>query len=675
MLKLENSIRGLSFSRVAFDLTIQVTKIQSILDNKLEEIKMADVKIILPDGSAKEYAAGTTLGEAVKQLSNSLAKKVLAANVNGELTDLREELVDGSEVAFLTFEEDGGKHTLRHTASHVMAQAVKRLWPEAKLAIGPAIDKGFYYDIDMEHTLTPEDLGKIEKEMSRIVKENLPITKSVMPRQEAIEFFKAKNEDYKVELIQDLPEDAVISCYSQGDFIDLCAGPHVASTGKVKAFKLQSIAGAYWRGDEKNKMLQRIYGTAFEKKEELDAYLHMLEEAAKRDHRKLGKELGLFVIKEEGPGFPFFLPKGMALRNELENFWREVHHDFEYDEIRTPIILNKHLWETSGHWDHYRENMYTTIIDDEEYAIKPMNCPGGILVYQNEMHSYRDFPLRYAELGLVHRHELSGALHGLFRVRAFTQDDAHVFMLPDQMQTELMKVIELFDRIYSQFGLKYHVELSTKPDNAMGDDAIWEAATEALRNAIEAKGIDYVINPGDGAFYGPKLDYHIEDSLGRTWQCGTIQLDMNLPERFQIEYIGEDGQKHRPIMIHRACFGSMERFIGILTEHYAGAFPTWMAPVQVKILPISEKHVEYAKELAKQMHRDYVRVEVDDRSEKIGYKIRQAQMAKVPYMLVVGDKEVEEGTVNVRKHGGDELGSVPFEEFFNSIKIEIKERN
>ena len=636
---------------------------------------MADVKIILPDGSAKEYAAGTTLGEAVKKLSNSLAKKVLAANVNGELTDLREELVDGSEVAFLTFEEDGGKHTLRHTASHVMAQAVKRLWPEAKLAIGPAIDKGFYYDIDMEHTLTPEDLGKIEKEMSRIVKENLPITKSVMSRQEAIEFFKSKNEDYKVELIEDLPEDAVISCYAQGDFIDLCAGPHVASTGKVKAFKLQSIAGAYWRGDEKNKMLQRIYGTAFEKKEELDAYLHMLEEAAKRDHRKLGKELGLFVIKEEGPGFPFFLPKGMALRNELENFWREVHHDFEYDEIRTPIILNKHLWETSGHWDHYRENMYTTIIDDEEYAIKPMNCPGGILVYQNEMHSYRDLPLRYAELGLVHRHELSGALHGLFRVRAFTQDDAHVFMLPEQMQSELMKVIELFDRIYSQFGLKYHVELSTKPDNAMGDDAIWEAATEALRNAIEAKGIDYVINPGDGAFYGPKLDYHIEDSLGRTWQCGTIQLDMNLPERFNVEYIGEDGQKHRTIMIHRACFGSMERFIGILTEHYAGAFPTWMAPVQVKVLPISEKHVEYANQLAKQMRHDYVRVEVDDRNEKIGYKIRQAQMEKVPYMLVVGDKEMEDNSVNVRKHGGDELGTVPFDEFFNSIKIEIKERN
>ena len=635
---------------------------------------MEDVNIILPDGSKKAYAAGTTLAQAVKELSNSLAKKVLAADVDGQLTDLREEVKDGSHVSFLTFADKGGQHTLRHTASHILAQAVKRLWPEAKLAIGPAIDKGFYYDIDMEHVLTPEDLGKLETEMARIVKENLPIEKAIMSRQEALKFFEEKGEDYKVELIADLSEDAVISCYKQGDFTDLCAGPHVASTGKVKAFKLQSIAGAYWRGDEKNKMLQRIYGTAFEKKDELDAYLHMLEEAAKRDHRKLGKELGLFVLKEEGPGFPFFLPKGMAVRNALENFWREVHHDFDYDEIRTPIILNKQLWETSGHWDHYRENMYTTIIDDEEYAIKPMNCPGGILVYQNEMHSYRDFPLRYAELGLVHRHELSGALHGLFRVRAFTQDDAHVFMLPEQMQDELLKVIELFDRIYSQFGLKYHVELSTKPDNAMGNDAIWEQATDALRKAIEAKGIPYVINEGDGAFYGPKLDYHIEDSIGRTWQCGTIQLDMNLPERFQIEYVGEDGQKHRPIMIHRACFGSMERFLGILTEHYAGAFPTWMAPVQVKILPISDKHITYAKELAKKMHKDYVRVEVDERNEKIGYKIRQAQVAKVPYMLVVGDKEMEEGTVNVRKHGGDELGTVPFQEFFTAVKEEIKER-
>ena len=630
--------------------------------------------ITLKDGSKKEYAEAKSVIDIAADISEGLARVACAGEVNGEIVDLRTVIDSDCELNIVTASDPEGLKVIRHTASHVLAQAVKRLFPDAKIAIGPAIEDGFYYDFEAE-PFSREALDKLEAEMKKIIKEGHELKRYTLPREEAIKFMQEKNEPFKVELIEDLPEDAVISCYAQGDFIDLCAGPHVASTGKVKAFKLQSIAGAYWRGDEKNKMLQRIYGTAFEKKEELDAYLHLLEEAAKRDHRKLGKELGLFVIKEEGPGFPFFLPKGMALRNELENFWREVHHEFDYEEIRTPIILNKQLWETSGHWFHYRENMYTTIIDDEEYAIKPMNCPGGILVYQNEMHSYRDFPLRYAELGLVHRHELSGALHGLFRVRAFTQDDAHVFMLPDQMQSELMKVIELFDRIYSQFGLKYHVELSTKPDNAMGDDAIWEAATEALRNAIEAKGIPYVINPGDGAFYGPKLDYHIEDSLGRTWQCGTIQLDMNLPERFQIEYVGEDGQKHRPIMIHRACFGSMERFIGILTEHYAGAFPTWMAPVQVKILPISEKHVEYAKELAKQMHRDYVRVEVDDRSEKIGYKIRQAQMAKVPYMLVVGDKEVEEGTVNVRKHGGDELGSVPFEEFFNSIKIEIKERN
>lgn len=635
---------------------------------------MADVKIILPDGSEKVYAAGTTYGEAVKQLSNSLAKKVLAADVDGVTTDLREEVKDGAKVSFLTFAEQGGKDTLRHTASHVMAQAIKRIWPEAQLAIGPAIDKGFYYDIDMEHVLVPEDLEKIEKEMKKIVKENLPIEKQLISRDDALKLFADKHEHYKVELINDLPDDAVISTYKQGDFIDLCAGPHVASTGKVKAFKLQSIAGAYWRGDEKNKMLQRIYGTAFEKQDELDAYLALLEEAAKRDHRKLGKELGLFVLKEEGPGFPFFLPKGMALRNELENFWREVHHDFKYVEIRTPIILNRKLWETSGHWFHYRENMYTTQIDDEDYAIKPMNCPGGILVYQNEMHSYRDLPIRMAELGLVHRHELSGALHGLFRVRCFTQDDAHVFMLPSQMKEELMKVIELFDRIYSQFGLKYHVELSTKPDNAMGDDAIWEAATEALRDAIEAKKIPYVINEGDGAFYGPKLDYHIEDSIGRTWQCGTIQLDMNLPERFHMEYVGEDGQKHQPVMIHRACFGSMERFIGILTEHYAGAFPTWLAPVQVKILPISEKHVAYAQKLADAFNSEYVRVELDDRNEKIGYKIRQAQMEKVPYMLVVGDKEEQDETVAVRKRGEGEVGTVKWTDFLADIKAEAKER-
>lgn len=634
---------------------------------------MSEVKIILPDNSERAYAAGTTLGEAVKQLSNSLAKKVLAADVDGELTDLREEVKDGSKVSFLTFNEQGGKDTLRHSASHIMAQAIKRLWPDAQLAIGPAIENGFYYDIDMEHVLVPEDLAKIEAEMHKIVKANFPIEKEVLSRDEALKFFKEKHENYKVELIEDLPADAEISTYRQGEFVDLCAGPHVASTGKVKAFKLQSLAGAYWRGDEKNKMLQRIYGTAFEKKEELDEYLHLLEEAARRDHRKLGKELGLFVLKEQGPGFPFFLPKGMALRNELENFWREVHHDFDYEEIRTPIILNRQLWEQSGHWFHYRENMYTTVIDDEDYAIKPMNCPGSILVYQNDLHSYRDFPMRMAELGLVHRHELSGALHGLFRVRSFTQDDAHVFMLPSQIKAELIKVIELFDRIYSQFGLTYRVELSTKPDNAMGDDAIWESATNALREAIEEKQIPYQINEGDGAFYGPKLDFHIRDSIGRTWQCGTIQLDMNLPERFHMEYVGEDGQKHQPIMIHRACFGSMERFIGILIEHYAGAFPTWLAPVQVKILPISEKHVEYAEKLRKAFKKAYVRVELDDRNEKIGYKIRQAQMEKVPYMLVVGDKEEQEGTVAVRSRVEGEKGSVKWEDFLADILEEVKE--
>lgn len=637
-------------------------------------ITMSEVKIILPDNSERAYAAGTTLGEAVKQLSNSLAKKVLAADVDGELTDLREEVKDGSKVSFLTFNEQGGKDTLRHSASHIMAQAIKRLWPDAQLVIGPAIENGFYYDIDMEHVLVPEDLAKIEAEMHKIVKANFPIEKEVLSRDEALKFFKEKHENYKVELIEDLPADAEISTYRQGEFVDLCAGPHVASTGKVKAFKLQSLAGAYWRGDEKNKMLQRIYGTAFEKKEELDEYLHLLEEAARRDHRKLGKELGLFVLKEQGPGFPFFLPKGMALRNELENFWREVHHDFDYEEIRTPIILNRQLWEQSGHWFHYRENMYTTVIDDEDYAIKPMNCPGSILVYQNDLHSYRDFPMRMAELGLVHRHELSGALHGLFRVRSFTQDDAHVFMLPSQIKAELIKVIELFDRIYSQFGLTYRVELSTKPDNAMGDDAIWESATNALREAIEEKQIPYQINEGDGAFYGPKLDFHIRDSIGRTWQCGTIQLDMNLPERFHMEYVGEDGQKHQPIMIHRACFGSMERFIGILIEHYAGAFPTWLAPVQVKILPISEKHVEYAEKLRKAFKKAYVRVELDDRNEKIGYKIRQAQMEKVPYMLVVGDKEEQEGTVAVRSRVEGEKGSVKWEDFLADILEEVKER-
>ncbi len=633
---------------------------------------MAEIKIVLPDGSERAFEEGMSYGEAVKKISNSLAKKVLAAEENGVVVDLTAPVKDGAFVKFLTFEEEGGKHALRHTASHVLAQAIMALWPSAKLTIGPSIDKGFYYDIDVDHVFTPEDLPKIEQEMARIVKANQPMVKEIVTREAALEMFK--DNEYKVELISELPEDEEISLYHQGEFTDLCSGPHVAATGKVKAFKLMSIAGAYWRGNEKNKMLQRIYGTAFDSKENLEEYLHLLEEAEKRDHRKLGKELGLFVIKEEGPGFPFFLAKGMVLRNALENFWREVHEDFEYEEVRTPVILSKHLWEQSGHWFHYRENMYTTEIDGEEYAIKPMNCPGGILAYKNEMHSYRDLPIRMAELGLVHRHELSGALHGLFRVRCFTQDDAHVFMTPEQIKSELVSVIELFNRIYSQFGLSYHVELSTKPEDAMGDDAIWEMATEALREAIEEKGIPYKINPGDGAFYGPKLDFHINDSLGRTWQCGTIQLDMNLPERFDVDYVGEDGQKHRTIMIHRACFGSMERFIGILTEHYAGAFPTWLAPVKVKILPISEKFQDYAEEIAAKLKKARINFELDDRSEKIGYKIRQAQMEKVPYMLIVGEKEVEARTVSVRKRGEGEMGALDVDAFVEQLVKEVKER-
>ena len=633
---------------------------------------MAEIKIVLPDGSERAFEEGMSYGEAVKKISNSLAKKVLVAEENGVVVDLTAPVKDGASVKFLTFEEEGGKHALRHTASHVLAQAIMALWPSAKLTIGPSIDKGFYYDIDVDHVFTPEDLPKIEQEMARIVKANQPMVKEIVTREAALEMFK--DNEYKVELISELPGDEEISLYHQGEFTDLCSGPHVAATGKVKAFKLMSIAGAYWRGNEKNKMLQRIYGTAFDSKENLEEYLHLLEEAEKRDHRKLGKELGLFVIKEEGPGFPFFLAKGMVLRNALENFWREVHEDFEYEEVRTPVILSKHLWEQSGHWFHYRENMYTTEIDNEEYAIKPMNCPGGILAYKNEMHSYRDLPIRMAELGLVHRHELSGALHGLFRVRCFTQDDAHVFMTPEQIKSELVSVIELFNRIYSQFGLSYHVELSTKPEDAMGDDAIWEMATEALREAIEEKGIPYKINPGDGAFYGPKLDFHINDSLGRTWQCGTIQLDMNLPERFDVDYVGEDGQKHRTIMIHRACFGSMERFIGILTEHYAGAFPTWLAPVKVKILPISEKFQDYAEEIAAKLKKARINFELDDRSEKIGYKIRQAQMEKVPYMLIVGEKEVEARTVSVRKRGEGEMGALDVDAFVEQLVKEVKER-
>ena len=556
------------------------------------------IKLTMPDGSIREAEAGITALELVKSISNSLAKKVLAVSIDDKVMDLTTVLDKDAAVQFLTFEDEGGRHALRHTASHILAQAVKRLYKDenVQLAIGPAIENGFYYDIDMEKRLTDEDLKDIEKEMHKIVKENLKLERKLVSRQEALDMFTKAGENYKVELINDLPEDAEISLYVQGEFTDLCAGPHVVSTGKVKALKLQSVAGAYWRGSEKNKMLQRIYGTAFEKKDDLDAYLKMLEEAAKRDHRKLGKELDLFSIHEEGPGFPFFHPNGMIVRNELINYWREVHRRYGYQEISTPMILNRELWERSGHWAHYKENMYFTQIDGEDYAIKPMNCPGGMLVYKTQQHSYRDLPLRAGELGLVHRHELSGALHGLFRVRNFTQDDAHIFMMPNQIEEEIQNVINLFDEVYSTFGLTYHAELSTRPEDSMGSDEMWELATNGLRNALEHRGLDYVVNEGDGAFYGPKIDFHLKDSIGRTWQCGTIQLDMQLPEKFDLTYIGEDGQKHRPVMIHRVVYGSIERFIGILIENYAGAFPTWLAPVQARILPITDKQAGYAYE-------------------------------------------------------------------------------
>lgn len=599
----------------------------------------------------REAIEGTTLLEFAQSLSRSLAKSVLVAKVDDLVVGLDTKLMKDAKVELLTFADSEGKHALRHSASHILAQAVQRLYGNVQLAIGPAIENGFYYDFDVETPFSTEDLAKIQKEMEKIVQENLLIERKELSRADAIKMFSEKGETYKVELINDLPEDAVISTYQQGEFIDLCAGPHVTSTGKVKALKLQSIAGAYWRGDEKRKMLQRIYGTAFEKKAELDAYLTMLEEAAKRDHRKLGRELDLFSLQEEGPGFPFFHPNGMIIRNELEDFWRKLHREYGYKEIKTPIILNRKLWEQSGHWDHYKENMYFTQIDGEDYAVKPMNCPGGILVYRTQHHSYRDLPLRTAELGLVHRHELSGALHGLMRVRNFTQDDAHIFMLPSQIKSEIQKVIDLFDKVYSTFGLSYHAELSTRPDNSMGSDEVWETATNALREALDERGMEYIVNEGDGAFYGPKIDFHLQDSIGRTWQCGTIQLDMLLPEKFDLTYVGEDGQKHRPVMIHRVVYGSIERFIGILIEHYAGVFPVWIAPVQVKILTITDKHGEYACALEREMFAQGIRAEVDDRNEKIGYKIREAQMSKAPYIIVVGDKEMEEGQVAVRKHG------------------------
>lgn len=632
------------------------------------------INITLKDGSIIQVEAGTKVIEVAERISSGLAKKAIAAKINGKREELMTKLNEDCTLEILSFEDEDGKWTLRHTGSHILAQAVKRLYPNVKLAIGPAIDTGFYYDFDSEEAFTPENLAAIEKEMEKVIKEDLKLERFELPREEAIKFMEDKGEPYKVELIRDLPEDAVISFYKQGDFVDLCAGPHVPSTGKVKAVKLLSIAGAYWRGNEKNKMLQRIYGTAFTKKNDLDEYLKMLEEAKKRDHRKIGKDLDLFSIHEEGPGFPFFHPKGMIVRNILENYWRELHTKAGYDEIRTPIILNESLWHQSGHWDHYKENMYFTKIDEQDYAVKPMNCPGSILVYKNGLHSYRELPLRYAELGLVHRHELSGALHGLMRVRCFTQDDAHIFMTKDQIKDEILGVIRLIDDFYKVFGFDYFVELSTRPEDSMGSDEDWEHATNSLIEALNAAGLKYKVNEGDGAFYGPKIDFHLKDCIGRTWQCGTIQLDFQMPERFDLNYIGADGEKHRPVMVHRVVFGSIERFIAILIEQYAGAFPAWIAPVQVRLMNITDNQTEYVEEVAKELKEKGIRVETDLRNEKIGYKIREAQLQKIPYMLVLGDKEMNENKVAVRSRKDGDLGAMSREEFIAKITEEIDKK-
>ncbi|MBF1120710.1 MAG: threonine--tRNA ligase [Dialister invisus] len=633
------------------------------------------ITIRLKDGKELHFENEVTLFEAAKKISNSLAKDVLVAKVDGELTDIRNNITDGTQVEFFTKADKEGLFTLRHTAAHVMAQAIQHLYPGTKFAIGPAIDDGFYYDLESDHVFSQEDFAAIEKEMAKIAKANLPIEKKILSRNEALEFFRSRNQDYKVILIQDLPEDAIISIYTQGDFTDLCRGPHVRSTGKLKVFKLMTVAGAYWRGDEHNKMLQRIYATAFFDKEELDRFLFVRAEAEKRDHRKLGKQLNLFSFHEEGPGFPFFHPKGMVIRNELIAYERELFREFGYEEIMTPIILSKKLWLQSGHWDHYKENMYFTQIDEEDYAVKPMNCPGGILYYKTNQHSYRELPKRVGEFGIVHRHELHGALHGLFRVRVFTQDDAHIFMTQDQMKDEVIKTMEMYRKLYSVFGLEYHVELSTRPDNSMGSEELWEISTNALRDAVEAAGVPYVINEGDGAFYGPKLDFHIKDCLGRTWQCGTIQMDMQLPERFDVNYVGEDGEKHRAVMLHRAGYGSLERFIGILIEHFAGAFPSWIAPVQVKVVPVTEKHMNYARSVADALSASNVRVEIEEGNDTLGYKIRKAQMEKVPYTLVVGDKEMNGHTVSVRSRKNGDEGSLPVAVFVSNLIREIRDRS
>jgi len=633
------------------------------------------MKITLKDGSVKEYASPMSAADIAKDISMGLYRNACVCRINGEVKDLRTVVSDDAALEILTFDNEEGKRAFNHTASHIMAQAVKRLYPKVKLTIGPAIEDGFYYDFDTETPFGPEDLAKIEAEMKKIVKEGFALEKFELAPDEAIKLMQEKDEPYKVELINEhAGKGEHISFYKQGEFTELCAGPHLMDVKPVKAFKLTNCTGAYWRGDAKNKMLCRVYGTAFPKASMLEEHLAMLEEAKKRDHRKLGKELGLFTIMEEGPGFPFFLPKGMVLKNTLVDYWREIHRKAGYYEIQTPMILNRALWERSGHWDHYKENMYTTVIDDEDYAIKPMNCPGGMLVYKTQMHSYKDLPLRMGELGLVHRHELSGALHGLMRVRCFTQDDAHIFMTREQIKDEIKNVVRLIDGVYNTFGFEYHIELSTRPEDSMGAQEDWDIATDALRDAITELGYDFEVNEGDGAFYGPKLDFHLKDCLGRTWQCGTIQLDFQLPERFELEYVGADGAKHRPIMIHRVVFGSIERFIGILTEHFAGAFPTWLAPVQVKLLPIADRHYDYLKAVENKLEERGIRCEIDDRSEKIGFKIRSAQMEKIPYMLVAGDKDIENGTVSVRSRKEGEQGAMSVDEFADMIEKEIKSK-
>ena len=633
------------------------------------------IKIELKDGSNIEVEKESSVLDVAKKISEGLARVALAGIVNGEVKDIRYELNEDCKLEIVTFDNLEGKKAYWHTTSHIMAQAIKRIFPEVKLAIGPSIDNGFYYDFDVEKPFTEDDLAKIENEMKKIIKEDLAIERFTLPRDEAIKFMKEKQEPYKVELIEDLPEDEEISFYKQGEFTDLCAGPHVMKTGSIKAVKLLTTSGAYWRGNEKNKMLQRIYGISYPKASQLEEYLNMLEEAKKRDHKKLGKELELFMMTGEGPGFPFFLPKGMVLRNVLEDYWRKIHTLNGYQEVKTPVMLNEELWHRSGHWDHYKDNMYTTKIDEQDFALKPMNCPGGMLVYKSKMHSYKDLPIRMGELGLVHRHEKSGQLNGLFRVRCFTQDDAHIFCLPEQIESEIINLMHLINQVYSLFGFTYTVELSTRPENSMGSDEEWATAENALKKALEHENMEYVINEGDGAFYGPKIDFHIKDSLGRDWQCGTIQLDFQMPERFDLTYIGQDGEKHRPVMLHRVVFGSIERFIGVLIEHYAGAFPTWLAPVQVKILTISDKQKAYANKIVEKLMNEGIRVEVDDREEKIGYKIREAQLQKIPYMLIVGDKEVETNAVGVRARKDGDIGQMPIDEFICKIKAEIKEYN